>query len=254
MLSTRYSVPSSAYGLPKASPQIPEGCAITQVHLLYRHGARYPTSGSAPSTFAGKVHNATQQAGGFKATGSLDFLNTWTYKLGAELLTPFGRLQNFELGVAFRQQYGALLNNFTAAGAIPVFRTESQDRMVKTAQNFAAGFFGVPNYLSEVNIELVVETSGLNNSGAPYETCTNSNVGARGSIGSAAAAAFAKNAFNQTLDRLNSEVKGITFTATDAIAMLQLCSYETDALGYSSFCKLFTADDFKNYEYFYDIS
>jgi hypothetical protein len=233
---------------------VPEGCSITQVHLLYRHGARYPTSGSAPSTFAAKINSATQQAGGFTATGSLEFLNTWTYKLGAELLTPFGRLQNFELGVAFRQQYGALLNNFTAAGALPVFRTESQDRMVKTAQNFAAGFFGVPEFLSEVNIEIVVETSGLNNSGAPYEVCNNSNVGSRGSIGSTAAAAFAKNAFNNTLNRLNREVKGITFTPTDAIAMLQLCSYETDALGYSSFCKLFTAEDFRNYEYYYDIS
>lgn len=36
--------------------------------------------------------------------------------------------------------------------------------------------------------------------------------------------------------------------------MLQLCSYETDALGYSSFCKLFTAEEFKNYEYYYDLS
>jgi hypothetical protein len=168
--------------------------------------------------------------------------------------TPFGRLQNFELGVAMRQQYGALLNNFTEQGALPVFRTESQDRMVKTAQNFAAGFFGVPEFLDQVNIEIVVEASGFNNSGAPYEMCPNSNVGSRGSLGSAAASAFAKNAFNATLDRLNSQVTGVKFTPTDAVAMLQLCSYETDALGYSSFCKLFTEADFKNYEYFYDIS
>jgi len=37
-------------------------------------------------------------------------------------------------------------------------------------------------------------------------------------------------------------------TPTDAIAMLQLCSYETDALGYSKFCSLFTEEDFANYE------
>lgn len=35
--------------------------------------------------------------------------------------------------------------------------------------------------------------------------------------------------------------------------MLQLCSYETDALGYSAFCKLFTEQDFQNYEYYYDL-
>jgi len=31
--------------------------------------------------------------------------------------------------------------------------------------------------------------------------------------------------------------------------MLQLCSYETVALGYSAFCDLFSQEDFLNYEY-----
>ncbi|KAL1848670.1 hypothetical protein Daus18300_013540 [Diaporthe australafricana] len=251
-LSPWYSVSSADYGLPDTSPLIPDGCDIVQVHLLYRHGARYPTSGAAPAQFAQKVHNATKT--GFSASGDLSFLADWTYKLGAELLTPFGRSQNFLLGVAYRQLYGSLLNNFTEQGTIPVFRTQSQDRMVKTANNFAAGFFGVPEYLDEVNIEILVETTGLNNSGAPYETCTNADVSSRGSIGSTVATNFAKTAFNATLARLNSQVTGITFTPTDAISMLQLCSYETNALGYSAFCDLFSQEDYLNYEYYYDLS
>ena len=207
-LSPWYSVSSADYGLQDASPLIPEGCNIVQMHLLYRHGARYPTTGAAPSTFAQKLMNATK-AGGFSVTGELNFLSQWAYKLGAELLTPFGRSQNFNLGVAYRQLYGQLLNNFTAAGTLPVFRTESQDRMVKTAENFAAGFFGVPEYQSQVNIEILVETPGLNNSGAPYEICSNSNIASRGSIGSTAAAAFALNAFNATIARLQSQVCGV---------------------------------------------
>ena len=151
-LAPWYSVPSSFYGLETASPLVPDTCEITQVHLLYRHGARYPTSGANPSKFAAKLHNVTAQDG-FTSWGELEFLNKWTYKLGAELLTPFGRSQNFELGIAARQQYGNLLNNFTEQGALPVFRTQSQDRMVKTANNFAAGFFGVPEYLDQVNSE-----------------------------------------------------------------------------------------------------
>ncbi|WWC89684.1 uncharacterized protein L201_004609 [Kwoniella dendrophila CBS 6074] len=253
-LSPWYSVPSSFYGLNETSPNAPDGCSVTQVHLLYRHGARYPTSGAAPSTFAAKVANATKQEGGFNSWGELDFLNSWEYKLGAELLTVSGRLQNFALGASFRQQYGYLLNNFTEQGTLPVFRTESQDRMVKTATNFAAGMFGVPEFLSQVNIEIMIETPGVNNTGAPYETCTNSNVPSRGSIGSTAANAFAINAFNGTIERLQGQIQGVNFTSTDIIAMLQLCSYETDALGYSAFCKLFTQEDFENYEYYYDIS
>ncbi|KAF2128653.1 phosphoglycerate mutase-like protein [Dothidotthia symphoricarpi CBS 119687] len=251
-LSPWYSLRSSDYGLSQASPLAPEGCEVTQMHLLYRHGARYPTSGAAPSTFAQKIANSTKT--GLTFSGELAFLSTWTYKLGAELLTPFGRSQNFLLGVEYRQLYGHLLNNFTAAKTIPVFRTESQDRMVKTAENFAAGFFGVPEYMDQVNIEILVESIGVNNSGASYDVCPNSNIASRGSIGSTVASRFAANAFNSTINRLQTQASGITFTSTDAIAMLQMCSYETHALGYSAFCNLFTEEDFLNYEYYYDLS
>jgi hypothetical protein len=251
-LSPWYSVRSSDYGLPNANPLVPAGCDVTQVHLLYRHGARYPTSGAAPQTFAQKLVNATKI--GLSVSGDLSFLSDWTYKLGAELLTPFGRSQNFLLGVEYRQMYGHLLNNFTESKTIPVFRTESQDRMVKTAENFAAGFFGVPEYMSEVNIEILVEAQNVNNSGAAYEVCPNSNIASKGSIGSTVASRFAVNAFNSTLARLQAQVKGVNFTSTDAIAMLQLCSYETHALGYSAFCDLFTEEDFLNYEYYFDLS
>ena len=80
-----------AWGL-DSSQVIPHGCELTQVHLLHRHGARYPPSVSGPATFAAKIH-AAATSNGFNASGPLEFLNTWTYKLGAELLTPFGRQQ-----------------------------------------------------------------------------------------------------------------------------------------------------------------
>lgn len=35
--------------------------------------------------------------------------------------------------------------------------------------------------------------------------------------------------------------------------MLQLCAYETHALGYSKFCSVFTAEEFSDFEYYYDI-
>jgi hypothetical protein len=160
-LSPWYSVSSADYGLPDASPLTPGGCTIVQMHLLYRHGARFPITGAAPSTFAQKLLNATHAAGAFNVTGKLNFLSQWTYKLGAELLTPFSRSQSFKLGVAYRQLYGELLNNFTATGTLPFFRTESQDRMVKTVENFAAGFFRVPKYRDQVKIEILVDTPRL---------------------------------------------------------------------------------------------
>ena len=91
-LSPWFSVDSAANGLPGASPQVPAGCEISQVHLIQRHGARYPADGDPPSEWAAKLHSAANSTG-FSVTGPLEFLNDWTYKLGAEILTPFGRQQ-----------------------------------------------------------------------------------------------------------------------------------------------------------------
>tara|TARA_R110002060_G_scaffold19521_16_gene26661 strand:- start:190 stop:432 length:243 start_codon:yes stop_codon:yes gene_type:complete len=78
--------------------------------------------------------------------------------------------------------------------------------MIKTAENFAAGFFDVPEYQQQVNIEILVESPGVNNSGAPYDVCPNSNLASRGSIGNSVATEFAKNAFNSTIARLQTQV------------------------------------------------
>lgn len=51
-----------------------------------------------------------------------------------------------------------------------------------------------------------MESAGFNNSGAPYETCTNADVTSRGAIGTTVATAFANNVFNDTIARLNSQV------------------------------------------------
>lgn len=64
-------------GLPDASPQIPSQCKLSQVHLLHRHGARYPTSGDSPAAFAAALHEAATSPAGVSFTGPLQFLNTW---------------------------------------------------------------------------------------------------------------------------------------------------------------------------------
>jgi hypothetical protein len=90
-LSPWRTLPSKKFGLPDASPVVPEGCEIVQAHLLHRHGARYPTTDAGTDKFAKKVHEKAGSPGGFKAKNRLRFLATWKYKLGGELLTAFGR-------------------------------------------------------------------------------------------------------------------------------------------------------------------
>jgi hypothetical protein len=50
-LSPWYSVPRGAFGI-DAGAEAPEGCSVTGLHLLHRHGARYPTGGGTGFVFA----------------------------------------------------------------------------------------------------------------------------------------------------------------------------------------------------------
>lgn len=83
-----WSLDDDTFGLNDTSALIPEGCSLTQAHLVHRHGARYPAEGSAPAQLSTALQGALTTA---NVTGPLEFLSTWTYKFGAELLTPFGR-------------------------------------------------------------------------------------------------------------------------------------------------------------------
>ncbi|KZT05885.1 phosphoglycerate mutase-like protein [Laetiporus sulphureus 93-53] len=239
----------AAFGLTETSPQVPAGCELEQVHLLYRHGARYPTSGSAPSELAATLHSAATSEG-FNANGPLAFLNTWTYKLGAEVLTPFGRGQPFNLGIGFRTKYGELLNEFTD---LPVFRTTSEDRMLKSALNFAAGFFGVPDYLTSYNQLIIIENSGYNNTLAPWNACENAN-NADTDLSGWASGNWTQIYLRDAVSRLQPYLSGFNLTASDVYAMQQLCAYETVALGYSEFCGLFTPEEWEGFEYAIDLS
>lgn len=247
-LSPMYSVES--FGLPDASPIIPKGCGINAVHLLMRHGARYPTSGEGVSEFASDIHAAASTQG-FSVTGDLEFLATWTYKLGAELLTPFGRSELFSSGVAFRYRYGELLNAFTD---LPVFRTTSEDRMVDSALTFAAGFFGVRTYQTDYRQEIIIEENNFNNTLAPYDVCPNVNTEDVGNFGGIQGDKWAKIYLKDAQKRLQPMIKGFNLTIPRLIDMQEMCAYETVALGYSKFCDLFTEEEWEGYEYYVDLN
>ncbi|KAJ3995787.1 phosphoglycerate mutase-like protein [Lentinula boryana] len=246
-LSPMQSVKS--FGLDHATEQIPEGCKINQVFLLHRHGARYPTDGSGPAAFAADVHSAAGN-GTFVATGPLEFLNTWTYKLGAELLTPFGREQLFNLGVGFRVKYGDLLKNFTG---LPVWRTTSEARMVDSALHFAAGFFGVQSYQNSYHQLIEIEEEQFNSTLAPWNVCPNANNDIW-ALGDDATDAWNNVYLADAQKRFAQYLPGFNLTIQDVAGMQALCPYETVALGYSAFCDLFTEEEWKGFAYGVDLN
>ncbi|KAJ7869626.1 phosphoglycerate mutase-like protein, partial [Mycena leptocephala] len=250
-LSPWYSVPRAAFGL-DSTAGTPETCRVTGLHFLHRHGARYPTayaSYGGPANFSSRLNAVADK---WTASGELAFMNEWTYKLGEEVLTPFGRQQLLDLGISMRLKYGFLLKNFTESNTIPVFRTESQDRMLASALNFAIGFFGYP-FEGQYQQSITIEEGGVNNTLAPYKTCPNVNDPLKADRGRGFVAAWADVYLQNALKRLAPLIEGYELRVEDVYVMQQMCAYETVALGYSKFCELFTEEEWDGFDYSLDL-
>ncbi|KAG8704002.1 hypothetical protein FRC09_003832 [Ceratobasidium sp. 395] len=250
-LSPWYTVPSADFGLPDASPMAPEQCRVTGLHVLHRHGARYPTEFSSWGGPA-RMREKFSKASNFAATGELEFLNDWSYVLGAEILTPFGRHQLYDLGVSMRMRYGFLLQNFTKTNTLPVFRTESQDRMLQSAMNFALGFFGNPIEKQYQQL-IMIRDPLINNTISPDLNCPNAHLMERAGRGLWYVKRWANIYLKDALERVKKSTSGVEWSIEDVFSLQMLCPYETVALGYSKFCSLFTQEEWEGFHYALDL-
>lgn len=160
--------PSPGFGVDEYP--LPAGADIVQVQMLSRHGSRYPTGGTGSNvvTFGERIAAARTAGSGFKASGPLEFLNDWSYALGAEILVPKGRQELFDSGILHSYMYSSLYNPNSRI----IVRTTTQDRMLKSAEYFVAGFFGL-EWPRNATIEVIIEEKGFNNSLAGYKNCPN---------------------------------------------------------------------------------
>ena len=101
--------PAPGFGVDEHA--LPQGSEIVQVHMLSRHGSRYPTTGSNVQRFAQRLAEVKKDQRSLGATGELAFLNTWEYRLGAEILVPKGRQELFDSGVLHQYMYGRLYDD-----------------------------------------------------------------------------------------------------------------------------------------------
>ena len=94
-------------------------------------------------------------------------------------------------------------------------------------------------------LELIIEEVGFNNSLAGYENCPNSNTDVSGT-GDVAAEDWYKIYLKDAVPRINAMITPANFfNASDLYDMQSLCAYETVAFGYSSFCDLFTYEEWE---------
>ena len=232
-----------------AYQNVPEQCKIEQVHILQRHGARYPTSSEveAAPIFGKAVKNATK-AKKFKATGELEFLNSWNYSLGSQVLVHQGAKENFDAGVQAYYNYAHLLSNYSKK---LVLRTTSQSRMLDTARYWMLGFFGW-DASDKAHLAVLAENEKQNTTLASYYDCPNSD-NTSYAFGNKMSREWEKVYLKDATARLQKDIQGVKLTPYLVYGMMQLCAYETVGMGYSNFCPLFTKQEWEHFEYDTDL-
>lgn len=220
---------------------LPGQCHIDQVHVLSRHGTRYSTDDS-------KFPDFLKNNSDFKASGDLEFLNSWEYDQGNNILTTLGNQQLFDKGARTFFRYGRLFDWDNVDGKF-VSRSTTQERMTMSAEYFLIGFFGT-NWQKYTNLELLIEAEGFNNTLAPYDHCpVNDDISKLG-LSDKKASNFLTTYLKNATERFNTQVEGLNFTAKEVFQMQQLCTYEANNLGFSQFCNLFTQQEWEDYEYY----
>lgn len=233
-----------------ASDDVPNGCHLTFVQVLSRHGARYPTE-SKSLKYAELMADIQANATAFK--GETAFLRDYNYTLGSDDLTTFGERQMFSSGVKFYERYSALTQNI-----VPFIRASGSSRVVASANQFIQGFQEsktadrcVVGHQPTPKINVIIsEQTGSNNS-LNHNTCPKLETDPLSdNITDHYAAIIAP----PIAQRLQSLLPGVTLSAHDVTYLMDMCAFDTVALTpdgsiQSPFCTLFTSHEWTQYNY-----
>ncbi|KAF8472654.1 multiple inositol polyphosphate phosphatase [Kalaharituber pfeilii] len=249
--------------LVKGGIDVPKGCKVDMVHMMSRHGERYPTqsAGERMITLVNRIKSSQQQK-----KGSLAFLNNWDYFSHApqrhfEHLTttgPYaGSLEIFGTGVKLRTRYQHLWNDTTAYPPPTVFWASECDRVVNTARYFGMGFFGLGYEKSGIaKLEIISEAEDRGGDTlTPGETCKRYNEDPVNGhdLGVKKLEEYRSTYLGKISKRLEKENPGFNFTDSEIYSMQEMCGFETTVRGSSKWCDVFTEDEWLKFEYARDV-
>ncbi|KAF2639334.1 phosphoglycerate mutase-like protein [Massarina eburnea CBS 473.64] len=238
----------------------PEGCEVEQVHMLSRHGERYPTKnpGSGMKALVERMKKS-----GIVFTDELAFFNNWdlfwTDDSQLEQLTstgPFsGSLGSFTTGVRLRTRYHHLLS--LAQSQFPIIKYWASDspRVIDTARYFGAGFFG-HDWQERVSLEIISESESMGaDTLTPGDTCREyaDNPTTGHDNGQTMMQQFRSTYLQGIQKRFLQHYPDIKFTEEEIYAMQEMCGFETTVRGSSHWCNVFTQEDFLGFEYARDL-
>lgn len=238
------------------STDIPETCELQQVQLLQRHNERMPSHGDGTT-----LKNLYDKLMDYNQTfnGALNFLNDYEYFVPDSDLYdletspsnskgPFsGTTNSLRHGSSFRSKYNDLYNS---SQPLNIF-TVNSDRVHQTADYFARGFLG--DHYSDSNVNFVVLTEDEDigaNSLTPKYSCPNYS----DYIDNDYINGFDSSYLNDILSRLTDDNPKLDLTTGDVSNLFKYCAYETNVKGFSSFCTLFSNEEFIRNSYKNDLS
>ena len=254
-LSRSWGQYSPYYLVPSDLPtRTPTGCKVSMVQLLSRHGARYPTTDKSLR------YNETiskVQLGATNLTGIYEFLQGYTYNLGAEDLTPLGQQELVNAGIDFFYHYESLAIDDT-----PFIRAGDQDRVVASAKKWSEGFHkakirhdAYDDRAYPYNVVEISEADNMNNT-LHHSLCTAFEVS---NIGEVAQRTFGDTFLPSITARLKHDMNFPGLGDLDTLSLMDLCPFTTvaDFDPFSSvspssnpLCALFGPSEWEQYDYF----
>ena len=183
--------------------------------------------------------------------GDFAFLANYSYSLGADELTEFGKQELINSGRAFFTRYEGLAKN-----SLPFVRASGQRRVVESAQAFNKGFHSAKKAAGRTadeeypyNVTVISEAAGSNNT-LNHGLCTAFEAS---NIGTTAQSTYASVFAPPITARLNANLPSANLTLTDTVYIMDLCPFESVASSASTpspFCALFTPAEWKQYDYY----
>ncbi|KAF8523950.1 phosphoglycerate mutase-like protein, partial [Hysterangium stoloniferum] len=237
--STLHSLAQYSPAFPLGAYKPAKGCSLTQVNILQRHGARFPTSsaGARIQSAVAKLQNATTIV-----AANLQFVKTYVYDLGHDDLISFGAAQSFDAGQVVFERY----KGFLTQGSVPFVRASSAPRVISSATNWTAGFVhangghfipAAPIILNEAANDTLDDNMCPDAGSSDPQTTTWQDT-----FGPAVVA------------RLNAAAPGSNLSNADIPNLISLCAFDSLAKETPSpWCRVFDANDFASFEYFGDL-
>lgn len=233
---------------------IPQQCKVEQVHLLSRHGERYPTKSDGR-----KFEAIMKKFNSYNDTfaGDLDFLNLYEYFVPDKSLyemetTPensqglfAGTSDAARHGMYFRAKYKLLYDDKTN---LTVFTANSR-RVHTTAKAFARGFMG-DAYEKQTEWVVVAEDKDAGaNTLTPRLSCPNFVEFANPDI----VLKYNLLYLDRVAERLNKQNKGLGLNSLDINNLFFWCAFEINVRGSLPMCGIFSNEDFVRWAYYTDL-